>query len=322
MRGNRQKSAAPMGSRRIERQEPLQIENYNSPKTRHTDENAGIIFSAFLFVVVALAVGAFGAYALGGINIWIVALAIALAVLAVFSIRIAPQWEKVVILRLGKFNRTVGPGLYWTIPFIEHIALRADQRVMLTGFSAEETLTADLVPVNVDAAVFWMVWDAEKACMEVEDYYDSVALAAQAALRDAIGRKNVTDVSIHRIQLDEELKASIEDKTSIWGVSILFVEIRDIVIPKELQEAMSAEARAEREKDARVMLAEVEEDIAAMLHNASDIYRDDEIALNLRQMHLLNEGIKESKGAVVVPSAYAEGFTDDSAEALGKIAGT
>ncbi len=321
MRGSRQKNPAPMGARRIERQEPLQIENYNSPKTRHTDENAGIIFSAFLFVVVALAVGAVGWFAAGGINIWIVVLAIAFAVLAVFSIRIAPQWEKVVVLRLGKYSRTVGPGIYFTIPFIEHIALRADQRVMLTGFSAEETLTADLVPVNVDAAVFWMVWDAEKACMEVEDYYDSVALAAQAALRDAIGRKNVTDVAIHRIQLDEELKASIEDKTSIWGVSILFVEIRDIVIPKELQEAMSAEARAEREKDARVMLAEVESDIAAMLHDASDIYRDDEIAFKLRQMHLLNEGIKESKGAVVVPSAYAEGFTDESAEALGKIAG-
>lgn len=321
MRGSGQKNTTPMGSRRIERTEPLQIENYNSPKTRHTDENAGIIFSAFLFVTVALAVGAFGAYANGGINIWIVALSIAAAVLAVFSIRIAPQWEKVVILRFGKYNRTVGPGLYWSIPFIEHIALRADQRVMLTGFSAEETLTADLVPVNVDAAVFWMVWDAEKACMEVEDYYDSVALAAQAALRDAIGRKNVTDVAIHRIQLDEELKASIEDKTSIWGVSILFVEIRDIVIPKELQEAMSAEARAEREKDARVMLAEVEEDIAAMLHNASNIYRDDEIALKLRQMHLLNEGIKESKGAVVVPSAYAEGFTEESADAFAKALG-
>lgn len=321
MRGSRQKNPAPMGARRIERQEPLQIENYNSPKTRHTDENAGIIFSAFLFVVVALAVGTVGWFAVGSINIWIVVLAIAFAVLAVFSIRIAPQWEKVVVLRLGKYSRTVGPGIYFTIPFIEHIALRADQRVMLTGFSAEETLTADLVPVNVDAAVFWMVWDAEKACMEVEDYYDSVALAAQAALRDAIGRKNVTDVAIHRIQLDEELKASIEDKTSIWGVSILFVEIRDIVIPKELQEAMSAEARAEREKDARVMLAEVESDIAAMLHDASDIYRDDEIAFKLRQMHLLNEGIKESKGAVVVPSAYAEGFTDESAEALGKIAG-
>lgn len=321
MKGSKQRGSAPMGSRRVERQEPLQIENYNSPKTRHTDENAGIIFSAFLFVIVALAVCAIGYFVAGGINIWVIAAAIAVAVLAVFSIRIAPQWEKVVILRFGRFNRTVGPGLYYTIPFIEHIALRADQRVMLTGFSAEETLTADLVPVNVDAAVFWMVWDAEKACMEVEDYYDSVALAAQSALRDAIGRKNITDVAIHRVQLDDELKASIEEKTSIWGVSVLFVEIRDIVIPKELQEAMSAEARAEREKDARVMLAEVEEDIASMLHNASGIYRDDDIALKLRQMHLLNEGIKESKGAVVVPSAYAEGFTDDSAEALGKVLG-
>ena len=171
--------------------------------------------------------------------------------------------------------------------------------------------------MNVDAAVFWMVWDAEKACMEVEDYYDSVALAAQSALRDAIGRKTVTDVATHRGQLDEELKACIEEKTSIWGVSVLFVEIRDIVIPKELQQDMSAEARAEREKDARIVLAEVERDIAAMLHDASEIYREDDIALKLRQMHLLNEGIKESRGTMVVPSAYTEGFTEEKAAGAG-----
>lgn len=144
----------------------------------------------------------------------------------------------------------------------------------------------------------------------MEDYYDSVAMAAQTALRDAIGRKNVADVAMRRMQLDDELRRAIEEKTSTWGVSILFVEIRDIVIPKELQESMAAEARAERERDARVVLAEVEKDIAAMLLEATELYHEDEMAFKLRQMHLVNESMKESKSSLVVPTAYADGFTD------------
>lgn len=307
------KTQKPAGTRRAERGEAPKIEQYNSPKTRHTDENASTIFSAFLFILAAALVLCIGWALTGGVNIWTLVIALTTAVLATFTIRIAPQWERVVILRFGKHNRTVGPGLYMTIPFIEHIALRADQRVMLTGFGAEETLTADLVPVNVDAVVFWMVWDAQKAALEVEDYYDSVMLASQTALRDAIGRKSIADVAVHRDQLDAELREKIEEKTSVWGVSVLSVELRNIVIPKDLQEAMSAEARAEREKDARVVLAEVEQDIAAMLLEASKIYREDELALRLRQMHLLNESMKESKGSVVVPSAYAEGFVEEAA---------
>jgi len=312
------KSQQPAGARREERTDAPAIEAYNSPKTRHTDDNAAIIFSAFLFVLAcALALGA-GWLAVGEVNIWTLSAALVVAVVAVFCVRIAPQWERVVILRLGEYNRTVGPGIYFTIPFVEHIALRADQRVMLTGFGAEETLTADLVPVNVDAIVFWMVWDAEKAALEVEDYYDSVMMASQTALRDAIGRKNIVDVTVHRDQLDAELKEKIEEKTSVWGVSVLSVEIRNIVIPKDLQEAMSAEARAEREKDARVVLAEIEQDIASMLLDAARIYREDELALKLRHMHLLNESMKESKGSVVVPTAYAEGFTEGSLEDMPK----
>lgn len=311
-RSQSDKTQKPVGARRAERSGAPKIEQYNSPKTRHTDENASAIFSAFLFVLTtALALGA-GWLLAKDVNIWTLVIALTLAVLATFTVRIAPQWERVVILRFGKHHRTVGPGLYATIPFVEHVALRADQRVMLTGFGAEETLTADLVPVNVDAVVFWMVWDAQKAALEVEDYYDSVTLASQTALRDAIGRKSIADVAVHRDQLDAELREKIEEKTSMWGVSVLSVEIRNIVIPKDLQEAMSAEARAEREKDARVVLAEVEQDIAAMLLEASKIYREDELALRLRQMHLLNESMKESKGSVVVPSAYAEGFVEEA----------
>jgi regulator of protease activity HflC (stomatin/prohibitin superfamily) len=299
------------GARRIERQESPRIESYNSPKTRHTDENAGIIFSAFVFVATFIIAAVVGYLIHSAIDIWTLSAAILLAVLAVFTFHIAPQWEKAVILRLGKYHRTAGPGLYVMIPFIEHIALKADQRVMLTGFGAEETLTADLVPVNVDAAIFWLVWDAEKACMEVEDYYDSVSLAAQTALRDAIGRKSITEVAMHRVQLDEELRAAIEEKTSPWGVSILFVEIRDVVIPKDLQDDMAAEAKAGREKDARIVLAEVESDIASMLLEAARIYHEDELAFKLRSMHLLSEGIKESQGTIVVPSAYTEGFAEE-----------
>ena len=300
------------GTKRAERTDVPHIEEYNSPKTKHTDDNAGVVFSAFVFIV-ALVIVLAAAYGLGfGITMWTITAAVVVAVLAITTIHIAQQWEQAVILRLGAYHRTAGPGVFCTIPFIDHIALRADLRVMLTGFSAEETLTSDLVPVNVDAAVFWMVIDAEKACMEVEDYYDSVTMAAQTALRDAIGRKSIADVAMQREPLDKELRDIIEDKTSAWGVSILFVEIRDVVIPKELQSDMSAEARAEREKDARIVLAEVEKDIAAMMHEAADIYRDDEVALRLRSMHLLSSGMKESKGTLVVPSAYTEGFTEEA----------
>ena len=299
------------GTRRSERPDAPAIETYSSPKARHTDENAAIVFSAFVFVAAFLVAGLLAFALAGEVNIWVLCAALAVAVLAVFTIRIAPPWEKDVILRLGNYHRTAGPGLFFTIPFIEHIALRADQRIMLTGFGAEETLTSDLVPINVDAAVFWTVWDAEKACLEVEDYYDSVAMAAQTALRDAIGRKSISDVAMRRVQLDEELKDAIEEKTMTWGVSILFVEIRDIVVPKDLQADMAAEAKAEREKDARIVLAEVEKDIAAMLLDATKIYREDELSFKLRSMHLLSEGVGKSKGTIVIPSAYSEGFSDD-----------
>jgi regulator of protease activity HflC (stomatin/prohibitin superfamily) len=305
----------PTGARRVERREISGIESYNSPKTKHTDENAGIVFSAFVFIVAFIVVVALGYLVSSAVNIWVLSIAVVVAVLAIFTIHIAPQWEKAVILRLGKYVRTAGPGFYLTIPFIEHIALKADQRIMLTGFGAEETLTADLVPVNVDAVVFWLVWDAEKACVEVEDYYDSVSLAAQTALRNAIGRKSIAEVAMQRVQLDEELQEAIEEKTSTWGVSILFVEIRDVVIPKELQDDMAAEAKAEREKDARIVLAEVEKDIAVMLQEATKVYREDELAFRLRSMHLLSEGIKGSQGTIVIPSAYAEGFTDEAIRA-------
>ena len=285
-----------------------EIEAINSPRTRRVNDNAPQIFSAVVFVAAFLIATAVGYLVAGDMNIWVLCIGFVVAVLAAFAIRIASQWERVVVLRFGTFNRLAGPGLFFTIPFIEHIALRADLRIMLTGFSAEETLTSDLVPVNVDAAVFWMVWDAEKACLEVENYYDAVSMAAQTALRDAIGRKSISDITVHRDKLDQELKDKIEEKSSSWGISILSVEIRDIVIPKELQRDMAVAAKAEREKDARIVLAEVERDVAEMLLDATKVYREDEMAFELRSMHLLSEGVKESNGTLVIPSAYSEGF--------------
>lgn len=292
------------------------IEKYNSRNDRRTSQNGAMLFSAFVFTVAFAAVLAIGWAIAGEPVVWILLVAFAVAVLAVMSVHIAMQWEKVVVLRLGRFSRTKGPGPYFTIPFIDQVALCADQRVMVTGFGAEATLTSDLVPINVDAVLFWMVWDAEKAALEVENYYNSVSLVAQTALRDAIGRASASEVAVRRNQLDEELQEVIEEKTSQWGITILSVEIRDIVIPESLQEVMSAEAQAEREKNARMVLAEVEKDISSMLVEAADQYQENDVALRLRTMHLLYESVKGSGGTVVIPSAYSEGFNDATLDSL------
>ena len=295
---------------RFARHKTFPIEKYSSRNDRRTSQNGALFFSVFIFSTAFLLVLALGALIAGHLNAWIIAAALVVGIFAFTSIHVAMQWEKVVVLRLGKFSRVKGPGLFFTIPFIEHAVLRADQRVMVTGFSAEETLTSDLVPINVDAVLFWMVWDAEKACLEVENYYNAVSLVAQTALRDAIGRSSASEVAMRRNQLDAELQEAIENETAQWGITILSVRIRDIVIPKELQEAMSAEAQADREKNARMVLAEVEKDISEMLVEAADVYKENDIALRLRTMHLLYESVKGSGGTVVIPSAYSEGFSD------------
>ena len=268
---------------------PFSIEQYNSRTDRRTSQNGSLMFSAFVFVVALVLAIAAGYLITGAFTVWVVLVGFALACLAEMSIHIAMQWEKVVVLRFGKFSRSKGPGLYFTIPFIEQTALKADQRIMVTGFGAEETLTSDLVPINVDAVLFWMVWDAEKACLEVENYYNSVSLVAQTALRDAIGRASVSEVAIRRNQLDQELQEVIEERTSLWGITV---------------------PQAEREKNARMVLAEVEKDISSMLVDAAHVYEENEVALRLRTMHLLYESVKGSGGTVVIPSAYSEGFSD------------
>lgn len=240
----------------------------------------------------------------------IVTVIAAVCVGLIFSacIRIAPQWERVAILRFGKFNRVAGPGLYVLIPFVEYAAIHVDQRIMNSAFSAEAVLTADLVPVDVDAILFWLVWDAKKACLEVSNYPKAVIRSAQTALRDAIGQVNLADVSTRRKQIDHELEEVMGKKCEEWGITVLSVEIRDITIPRELEHALSREAQAQRERNARLLLAEIEKDISEMFVEAADVYEKNPKAMHLRAMNLAYEGAKEGKGVLLAPSALADGF--------------
>ena len=273
--------------------------------------NGGVVlFSVVLFALVfgvVLGVGWLAAGAVGPVS---VVLAVLLGALAVASCHIAQQWERVVVLRLGRFNRVSGPGLFWTWPVVESNTMRVDTRTRVTTFGAEETLTADLVPLDVSAVLFWHVWDARAACTEVGDFTRAVELAAQTALRDAIGRAGAAEVAIRREQLDRELKRVLEEKVSPWGVTILSVEVRDILVPPELQDVMSLEAQAEQRKKARIILMEAEQDIAELMEEMGDFYAVNDAALRLRAMHLLYESVRETGGTVVVPSSFSEGFGD------------
>ena len=258
-------------------------------------------------VAAALVLGA-AQLALGYIGVGAILCAAIAGWLAASSIHVVLEWEKAVVLRLGKFNRVAGPGIVFTIPLIEFYTLRIDQRVIATYFNAEETLTSDLVPINVDAVVLWMVFSPKKATVEVEDYAAVVSWLAQTTLRKAIGRASVAEVATRRDQLDAELKDILDEKLSDWGIDIMDVEIRDIVVPKDLQQAMAIEAVAERKKNARMIMAEAEKDISEMLMDAAEVYGDDETAMRLRTMHLAYESVEQSGGTVVIPSAFSEGF--------------
>lgn len=264
-----------------------------------------------MFTLGAGVVLAIAGVVLGDIGLVPLIVATVVGLLAASSVHMVLQWEKAVILRWGRFNRVGGPGIVFTIPIIEFCTMRIDQRVSATYFGAEETLTSDLVPVYVDAVLFWMVFSAERACMEVEDYAGAVSWVAQTAMRQAIGRRSVVELATRREDIDEELQAVIEDRLSAWGIDIISVEIRDIVVPKDLQEAMALEAVAEREKDARIVLAEAEKDISDMLSDAAAAYSDVPEAMKLRTMHLAYESVKKSGGTLVIPSAFSEGFKAD-----------
>ena len=283
-----------------------------APMRRRASRNGAVLFTAALFALVcAVVLGAWWVVA-GAVSLVGVAIAVLAAFLATQTVHVVLEWEKAVVLRFGKFNRVAGPGLVFTIPIVEYYTLRVDQRVANTYFGAEETLTSDLVPINVDAVIFWMVWNAQEACTEVEDYAQAVSWLAQASLRKAIGRTTAAEVVTRRDQLDDELKDALEEKLNAWGITVVDVEIRDIVIPKELQAAMAAEAVAERKRNARMVLAEAEADISEMLKDAADVYDESPQAMKLRQMHLAYESAETSDGTLVVPTAYTEGFTENT----------
>lgn len=222
------------------------------------------------------------------------------------SPKIAKQWERAVVLRLGKYTGLRGPGLFWITPFVETIPIYIDQRVITTSFAAEETLTSDTVPVNVDAVLFWMVHDSEKAALEVQDYTQAVSWAAQTALRDIIGRTSLTDLLRGRERIESELQALIDQRSNPWGVTVQSVEMRDIVIPTSLQDAMSREAQASREKSARIILGQAEVEIANLFFEASKSYQNNPTALHLRAMNILYEGLKEKGALMLVPSTAVE----------------
>jgi SPFH domain/Band 7 family protein len=220
--------------------------------------------------------------------------------------KIARQWERAVVLRLGRYVGLRGPGLFWIIPFVDTVSAWVDQRVITTSFAAEETLTSDTVPVNVDAVLFWMVYDPEKAALEVQSYPQAVSWAAQTALRDIIGRTSLTDLLRGRERIEEELQQLIDQRSNPWGVTVQSVEMRDVIIPAALQDAMSREAQAAREKQARIILGQAEVEIAHSFETAAQSYRDNPTALHLRAMNMLYEGLKEKGALMLVPSSAVE----------------
>jgi regulator of protease activity HflC (stomatin/prohibitin superfamily) len=255
-------------------------------------------------LVVAVVVGLAGWNATGN-PVPLVIMALVGAVLMPAP-RIAQQWERAVVLRFGRFIGLRGPGLFWIVPFMDRVSCWIDQRTITTSFAAEQTLTADTVPVNVDAVLFWMVHDAQKAALEVQDYPQAVSWAAQTALRDIIGRTSLADLLRGREKIEQELQQLIDVRSTPWGVTVHSVEMRDIVIPSQLQDAMSREAQAAREKQARIILGEAEMEIARSFETASRVYQDNPTALHLRAMNMLYEGLKEKGALMLVPSTAVE----------------
>jgi len=282
------------------------LEKKKSQKAdQHIPAIAGTIFGIMLVIAVLGAVFGSGRYSDVVLGTWVLGWTL-IGTYILFALKVASQWEKAVVLRLGKFHGLKGPGAFWIIPIIDTTPTWIDHRVMVTPFAAQKTLTKDTVPVDVDAVLFWVVWDAEKAALEVKNYEAAVDWAAQTALRDIIGRMMLADILVGRSSLDKELQQVIDERTTPWGVTVQSVEIRDIVIPQELEDAMSRQAQAERERQARVILGESEKQIAESFAEASKAYLDNPTALHLRAMNMLFEGLKEKGAMVIVPSSAVD----------------
>jgi regulator of protease activity HflC (stomatin/prohibitin superfamily) len=232
------------------------------------------------------------------------------------SIQLVYQWDKVVILRAGKFKKVHGPGLFLLIPLLDRIAAFVDTRIRVTDFTAEKTLTNDTVPVHVDALAFWMIWEPKQAVLEVEDYFEAVSLSGQTALRDAIGKHDLTTLLSERDELGKEIQKKLDAKTNPWGITILSIEITEIIIPKGLEDAMSKEAQSVREKKSRIILADAEVEVAAKFEDAAKIYSQDPTALQLRAMNMVYEGLKSNNSLMLMPSSALDNMN------LGTVMGT
>ena len=265
----------------------------------------GLIFVVIASVGLALAYGAYKSSAYGA-SLSIAAIAIIIAAAAAYSVKIANQWEKVVVLRLGRFHALQGPGLFFIIPIIETVPYWIDIRVITTSFKAEKTLTKDTVPVDVDAVLFWKVLDPKKAALDVADYSSAISWASQTALRDVIGKTMLSDMLEGREKISNELQKIIDIRTEPWGINVISVEVKDVLIPSALEDAMSMQAQAERERQARVILGDSERQVAQKFAEAARTYIDDPVALHLRAMNMLYEGLKQNSTIVIVPSTAVE----------------
>lgn len=237
---------------------------------------------------------------------WVLVTAVAVGGLAAPCVQMAYQWEKALVLRFGRFRSLRSSGIFLIFPVVDKVANYVDQRIRVTDFKAETTLTADTVPVSVDAIAFWMVWDAEKAVLEVADFAHAIALSAQTALRDAIGKHELADMLSHRDRLGAEIQQVLDAKTNAWGITVQSVEIKDIIIPKALEDAMSRQAQAERERQSRIILSDAEMEIAQKFADASEHYRNNPTALHLRAMNMVFEGMKKNGSMMIVPSTAVE----------------
>src|SRR6188508_1209602 len=270
---------------------------------RSEDSGAGVRVNVLSVVVLLGSAGVGAAWSLATGNPIPLVVFVILGLILMQSPQVARQWERAVVLKLGRFVGLRGPGLFWIVPFVDRVSSWIDQRTITTSFAAEQTLTSDTVPVNVDAVLFWMVHDAQKAALEVQDYAQAVSWAAQTALRDIIGRTALADLLRGRERIEAELQHLIDQRSNPWGVTVSSVEMRDVVIPVALQDAMSRQAQAAREKQARIILGEAELAIAHSFSEAAKEYHNNPTALHLRAMNMLYEGLKEKGALMLVPSS-------------------
>ena len=294
-----------------------QIAGTGMPAETHLALAAGGVFVAagVLFVVpywAAAIVLAGAAWAtlpvLLSEDLSLVAAGVTIGLLISPSIEIIREWDKIVVLRLGRFHRVRGPGPVMLLPLLDAVAGYVDTRIRVTDFSAEKSLTSDTVPVHIDALCFWMIWDAGKAVLEVQQFEQAVILSAQTALRDIIGANDLTTLLSERERLGQEIQTIVDRKTNPWGITILSVEFKEILIPEALEDVLSKEAQATRERNARVILSRTEADVADSYREAADTYRDDPVALQLRAMNMVYEGIRTKGGLVLVPSDALKGM--------------